>query len=273
MPAPAVPSAVADSNQSDSTAIISRRLRIASYNIQAGIDTGRFRHYLLHSWKHLLPDSRRINNLGRIADVLHDFDIVGLQEVDGGSLRSGFVDQTRYLAQQARFAWWYRQTNRRMGKISQHSNALLSRFQPDAISDHRLPGLPGRGALVVRYGRGESALHVCVLHLALGRRTRLRQVDFIAELLGDYRHVIVMGDMNCEYCSDEIDRLIRRAGLQGPEAGLPTFPSWRPSRPIDHILVSSGFTIENTRVLDCPFSDHLPITMDLSLPEQLRIAA
>ena len=214
-----------------------------------------------------------MHNLGRIAEALRGFDIVGLQEVDGGSLRSGFVDQPRYLAQQARFAHWYRQSNRRFGKISQHGNAVLSRFRPDAIIDHRLPGLPGRGALVARFGPEGQGLYVCILHLALSRRARLRQVEFVGDLLRAHPHVIVMGDLNCESASHEIKRLRDIAGLQAPADGLSTFPSWRPARHLDHILVSHGFRVDNVEVIDCPFSDHLPIFMDVALPDGLALAA
>ena len=47
-----------------------RRLRLLSYNIQAGVDTRRYRQYVTHSWKQLLPHRERINNLNRISAVL-----------------------------------------------------------------------------------------------------------------------------------------------------------------------------------------------------------
>ncbi|HHQ43077.1 MAG TPA: endonuclease, partial [Chromatiales bacterium] len=73
-------------------------LRLLSYNIQAGIGAGRYRDYLTGSWRHVLPDRRTLANLDAIARLLRRYDLVGLQEVDGGSLRSAFLDQARYLA-------------------------------------------------------------------------------------------------------------------------------------------------------------------------------
>ena len=32
-----------------------RRLKLLSYNIQAGVDTRRYHHYFTQSWKHVLP--------------------------------------------------------------------------------------------------------------------------------------------------------------------------------------------------------------------------
>ncbi len=80
-----------------------RPLQLLSYNIQAGIAGTRYRDYLTQSWQHVLPSARRMTNLDRIARLVSRFDIVGLQEIDAGSLRSGFVNQAEYLAQRAGF--------------------------------------------------------------------------------------------------------------------------------------------------------------------------
>ena len=248
------------------------RLRLLSYNIQSGLTTRKYSQYVTRSWKHLVPVPSRMSNLDAIARILTDYDFVGLQEVDAGSLRSGFVNQIKYLADQAGFAHVFDQSNRKIGMISQHGNAALSRVRPDAITEHKLPGLPGRGVLEVRLGSGPDALHVLILHMALSRRGRLRQIGFLAEQVSDYRHVILMGDLNCDSDSPEMAVLVDVARLREPAPGLCTFPSWRPSRQLDHILVSSSIEVEQVKVLDCAFSDHLPIAMAVRLPEQVRLA-
>ena len=40
-------------------------------------------------------------------------------------------------------------------------------------------------------------------------------------------------------------------------------------RSLDHILVSSELEIGSLGTLDLPFSDHLPVAMDIILPEPL----
>ena len=247
-------------------------LRLLSYNIQSGLSTRKYSQYLTRSWKHLVPVPSRMSNLDGIARILADYDLVGLQEVDAGSLRSGFVNQVKYLADQAGFAHVFDQSNRKIGMISQHGNAVLSRVRPDAIAEHKLPGLPGRGVLDVRFGSGPDALHVLILHMALGRRGRLRQIGFLAERVADYRHVILMGDLNCDSDSPEMAVLVETARLREPASGLHTFPSWQPSRQLDHILVSSSIGVEQVEVLDYAFSDHLPIAMAVRLPESVRLA-
>jgi endonuclease/exonuclease/phosphatase family metal-dependent hydrolase len=249
-----------------------RRLRLLSYNIQTGIATSRYRHYLTHSWKHVLPYPQRMDNLDRIAKLIGNYDIVGLQEVDGGSLRSGFINQTEYLALQAHFPYWYDQTNRNLGKLARHSTGFLSRFHPTDVTEVKLPGMiPGRGALVIRFGKGEESLLLLILHLALGKRARQRQLELVSELAHGYRHIIVMGDLNCRSGSDEFNWLLKNAELSEPMHGLHTFPSWRPQRSIDHILVSPTLNVENVHVLNYTFSDHLPIMMEVQLPETINL--
>jgi hypothetical protein len=72
-----------------------QHIRLLSYNVQAGISTARYRHYITHSWKHVLPHAQRFSNLDRIARLVKDYDIVGLQELDAGSLRSNNVNLTQ----------------------------------------------------------------------------------------------------------------------------------------------------------------------------------
>ena len=251
-----------------------RHLRLLSFNIQTGIATSRYRHYLTHSWKHVLPCAERLETLDRVAALASEFDIVGLQEADAGSLRSGFINQTEYVADRAAFPYWYDQTNRNLGHLAQHSIGLLSRFRPDEITEVRLPGMiPGRGALCVRFGQGQGALLLVIVHLALGARARARQFEALVDLIEGYPRVILMGDLNCRSESREMQWLLRRTDLIEPQPGLYTFPSWRPRRNIDHILVSSPIRVDSVRVLNHTISDHLPIAMDITLPAAAEAVA
>jgi len=256
----------------DTSAQPNRRLRLLTYNIQAGIATSRYRHYLTHSWKHVLPCPERRDNLDRIAQVVHHYDVVGLQEADAGSLRSGYINITEYIATRSGFPYWYDQTNRNFGVFAQHSMGILSRLRATEVSEQRLPGaIPGRGALIVRYGRGNDSLAMVLVHLALGRRARMSQMAFIGEISSEFRHVIVMGDLNCRSDSPELASLISKAGLCEPAHDLHTFPSWRPSRNIDHILVSPSIAVNAVSVLNYPLSDHLPIAMEVTLPDGVNL--
>ena len=249
-----------------------KRLRLLSYNIQIGITTRRYRQYLTHSWKHVLHHPQRFSNLDRIAQLMSEYDLVGVQEADAGSARSGFVNITEYLANAAGFPYWDDQTNRRIGQFARHSLGVLSRYKPSGITEHKLPGrLPGRGAMAVRFGDGEESLVVLIVHLALSRRGRLSQLDYLSDLINDYRHVVLMGDMNCRSDSQEIELLVNKTLMTEPLHGLHTFPSWRPKRNIDHILVTPTVEVGRAEVLNYPLSDHLPISMEVVLPESVEL--
>ena len=259
-------------NASEVEHVAERTLRLLSYNIQIGITTRRYRQYLTHSWKHVLHHPQRFNNLDRIAQLMSEYDLVGVQEADAGSARSGFVNITEYLANAAGFPYWDDQTNRRIGQFARHSLGVLSRYKPSGITEHKLPGrLPGRGAMAVRFGAGEESLVVLIVHLALSRRGRLSQLDYLGDLINDYRHVVMMGDMNCRSDSEEKELLVNKTLMSEPLHGLHTFPSWRPKRNIDHILVTPTVEVGRAEVLNYPLSDHLPISMEVVLPESVEL--
>lgn len=250
-----------------------QRLKLLSYNVQAGIYSRQYSDYFIHSWKHILPHPERLVNLTRVARLLHQFDLVGLQEVDAGSLRSDYIDQIQYLATHGGFPYWYRQINRNLGPFAQHSNGLLSRLRHDRITEHRLPGLPGRGVVVAELplSNGDT-LAVAILHLALGWRARHRQLDYLTMLADQYAYLIMMGDFNCGCASKSLQAMVRKTGMQGLDCELKTFPSWSPRHNLDHILVSRPLKVVAARVLDFAVSDHLPISMTVALPSGLQLA-
>ncbi len=108
-----------------------------------------------------------------------------------------------------------------------------------------------------------------MMHLALGARTRTRQLAYIRELIGDYRHQVLMGDMNTHAVDLLENSPLRDLGLMAPQVEA-TFPSWRPQRNLDHILLSSDLALERVDVLDQPISDHLPVSVEIRLPDNLR---
>ena len=155
------------------TATDKHRLRLLSVNIQAGSSTRRYSDYVTRSWSHALPSGNKRVSLDSIAKMAGEHDIVGLQEADPGSLRSGFTNQTHYLAEQGGFDYWSHQTNRNVGRVASSANGLLSKLEPMEVSDHALPGrIGGRGVLLARFGDGDEGLVVAVAHLSLGANSR-----------------------------------------------------------------------------------------------------
>lgn len=250
-----------------------QQIKLLSYNVQGGIYSRKYSDYVINSWKHVLPHSERLVNLTRIAQLIQQFDLVGVQEVDAGSLRSANVDQIQYLARQAAFPYWYRQVNRDLGPFAQHSTGLLSRLRAGQVTEHKLPGLPGRGAVVAEVPLADGgSLAIGIVHLALGWRARKRQLTYLAELADRHPLLVLMGDFNCGSNSRSLRAMIRCTGMQGLDRTLKTFPSWRPRHNLDHILVSAPLTILEAHVIDYPLSDHLPLSMTLRLPDGRHFA-
>ena len=249
-----------------------RGLKFLSYNIQVGIKTTKYRHYVTKGWKHVLPHESRNHTLRRIADVVADYDFVALQEIDAGSIRSGFINQVEYLAERAQFPYWYTQLNRDLGPLAQHGNGLLSRIAPAAMEDHRLPGaIPGRGAIVVRLPFAGASVLVVLLHLSLGERSRALQLEYVKGLIDGEEHVVLMGDMNSHLADLLFDSPLAETELRPAETVRPTYPSWRPALALDHVLVSPSLKIGDYQVLDCRLSDHRPISVTLTRTDAAQV--
>lgn len=249
-----------------------RPLRFLSFNIQVGIGTARYRHYVTKGWKHVLPHPGRHLNLERIAQVVADYDFVALQEIDGGSLRSNYINQVQFIAERARFPYWYTQLNRDLGPLAQHGNGLLSRVAPLEMQDHKLPGaIPGRGAIVARLPYGDESVMVVLLHLSLGERSRRLQLEYVRRLIQGEDHVVLMGDMNSHLPQLLFDSPLADTDLRPVGQVQPTYPAWRPLRALDHVLVSSRLMVSDYEVLDCCLSDHRPIAVTLDLADRASV--
>ena len=244
-----------------------RRLRLLSCNILAGASVQRYSEYFTRSLNAVLPGRSKLDNLDRLAEVLPQFDVIGLQEADAGSLRSGFLNQTRYLAETSGMPFWSHQPNRPVARLSHTANGLISRLEPSSVLDYPLPSrIPGRGALLARFGEGSDALAVMIAHLSLSATARARQLAFIAEVLQDYPHAVLMGDLNTDTDSAEMRHLFARSPLVPPMQATPTFPSWKPRKALDHILTSEALHLEKLWALPQAFSDHLPVAAEIRLP-------
>ena len=239
------------------------RLRLLSANIQAGSSTRAYRDYVTRSWSHVLPNGKRLN-LDSLAELASNYDLVGLQESDPGSLRSGFTNQADYLAERAHFPFWSHQPNRRISRIAGSGNALLSRVEPKELLDYALPGrIAGRGVLLANFGEGDQAWQLAITHLSLGVKSRQLQLGFLAELLSDSPRLVLMGDFNCDSDAPEMRALYRQTALEPPPHRVCTFPSWAPQRCLDHVLVG-GFKVLDYQALPAAGSDHMAVGVELA---------
>ncbi len=236
-------------------------LRLATFNIQVGIGSRKPRHLITHGWRYIMPHSQSLLNLDRIATLLAAYDIVAIQEADAGSFRTRYVNQAEYIAKKAGFPAWHSHIIGKTGRIARHTNSLLTRVPLTGIQHHCLPGSKhGRGLLETQIQINEKKVGIFITHLSLPRRNREQQIRHLIEKINQYDSVILMGDLNCEQGSREFMQLLRHTQLQKNPSSPASFPSWNPTRNLDHILVSKDLFLDELQALPHELSDHLPVS-------------
>lgn len=167
-------------------------------NIQVGFSICCYSDYVICSWLYVLLVGCKWSSLDVIVWFVSGYDIVGLQEVDLGSLCLGFINQIYYLVECVGFNYWSYQLNCCMGGVVFSVNGLFSWFELVEVQDYVLFGcIGGCGVLLVKFGDGFYGFVVVVVYLLLGINLCMVQLVFIVELLFDYFNVVLMGDFNC----------------------------------------------------------------------------
>jgi endonuclease/exonuclease/phosphatase family metal-dependent hydrolase len=246
-------------------------LRVATYNIHKGV-------------RGVGPRKRlEIHNLCLAVEAF-DADLVFLQEVRLFHTREarrfertsfGWPDegQAEFLAPNG-YETAYR-TNA-VTRHGEHGNALLSRWPigdvgHHDVSDHRFEQ---RGLLHVPVRWRGAAVHAVVVHFGLAHRSRVRQVQRLAEFIerevprGEM--LVVAGDFND--WGERLDPALADLGLQRAEAPggghgpAATFPSIAPVFALDRFYLR-GLGCRSTMVPRglswARMSDHLPLVAEL----------
>ncbi len=239
-------------------------MKLLTWNIQAGIGTGRYRDYLLHAHRQLIHTRSKTLALHNIARAIAPYDVVCLQEIDLGGRRAGYRNQVDAIAAQSGHAHIAVQQNRIVPGISRHGNAILSRYPLKLVQDLKLPGrVAGRGCLVVDI-EGAVRLRVACLHLSLGGPAQREQLAAIAQALRDAPAWVAMGDFNCSADSDTMAEFCATSGGVLPAVSPLTYPSWQPRHDFDHIV--SLVPLTQYRVEPARLSDHLPVSATVAAP-------
>ena len=127
--------------------------------------------------------------------------------------------------------------------------------------------IPGRGVIMAQYGKKEDPLVLVIMHLSLSDSAQRQQLSFVHELVSEFNHVVLMGDMNTHAEKILHDSPLQDAGLVALPGVSNTFPSWRPEKALDHILISRDLLVKRAEVVAFPISDHLPIALEFTLPK------
>lgn len=242
-------------------------MRLLVYNIRYGTGAGAaFERpapvgYLRSSTAHTEIISRFIAS--------HEPDIVGLVEVDGGSLRAGRVNQAERIAEQLGHQTAYlckyprRSLNHLVPILRQQGNALLSAVEAQEVRHHWFDRGVKRLVIEVRL----EQLSVFLVHLSLHFPHRQRQLRHLARLVeAADRPVLVTGDFNTLRGQHELAELRADCGLRSANLdGLPSFPSWAPKKELDFILYGEGIEVTGFEIPEVLHSDHLPLVCDFEL--------
>jgi endonuclease/exonuclease/phosphatase family metal-dependent hydrolase len=234
-------------------------VKLLTWNIQAGIGTGRALDYVIHAHRQLIHTRAKTQTLIAIARIIAPYDVVCLQEIDLGGRRAGFRSQLDTLLAFSGHAHVAVQHNRTVPGISRHGNAILSRYPLDHVRDIKLPGrIGGRGALIADV-LGPIRLTTACLHLSLGAAAQALQLAAIAERLRHAPAWVAMGDFNCTRTSAPLLGFCHATGAQAGGEPCATYPAWRPVRDFDHIVAGPGVPVGPQAALSAQLSDHLAI--------------
>jgi endonuclease/exonuclease/phosphatase family metal-dependent hydrolase len=235
------------------------------------------------------------DRLAAAAAGLGEVDVVALQEVDRGQLRSGEVDQTAVVAEAVGAVAWHFEPalfgEPGAGPVRFHAGGrdpggpaygigLVSRWPVSSWRVRRFPAapvslpllVPGSGlakiddepriAISATVELPSGPVRVVATHLSFVPGWNLAQ---LRTLLGDLDRephpVLLLGDLNLPHA---VVRRFRRWTPAGPAA---TYPSWRPRIQFDHVLLRrrDRWDLGSARAVPGELSDHRPLLVDLQV--------
>lgn len=242
-------------------------MQFLTYNIQAAIGAKHYWDYGINAHKQIMHTKQKSLSLIRIARLIKNYDIVCLQEVDLGGFRSGFNSQALQLQEYSKHPYMLSQTNRRVGKFSIHGNIILSHYPLRLIEDIPLPSrLPGRGVLIAEAEVQNIKCIIINTHLSLGIKDQTNQFKLISEKLKNYTNIIISGDFNCQPQTPHFQQFIKDAHLRAiTHEDSFTFPSWKPQKALDHIIVSPSISTWDYQILPQQYSDHLAVSTNIHI--------
>jgi endonuclease/exonuclease/phosphatase family metal-dependent hydrolase len=234
------------------------RLRVLTYNIHHGEGV-----------------DRKLD-LERIASVIRAVspDVVALQEVDHGTIRTNRVNQAEELSRLTEMQVIFGKNIDYEG--GDYGNAVLSKLPIQSHENILLPSLgqggEQRGLLVVEL-QTAAAGSILFVSTHLDHRPPDAERFASAQVINDRfarndeRPIILAGDLNATRDSRVLDRL-NEFWKNASDEETPTVPVTRPRRQIDYILFrpASRWRVIDVRVLDEQVaSDHRPLFAVLEL--------
>lgn len=243
-------------------------MRLLLYNIRYAVGGGASMHMPLPGAGYVLGNRSVLPELTTFIKSV-DPDIVGLIEVDTGSIRSRKVNQAEKIASDLSMNTSYetkygsKSLNQLLPIVRKQGNAFMAAARVHGETFHYFD--TGIKRLIIELEMREFA--VFLVHLSLKYRHRHLQLRHLYDLIEKTKKpVIVAGDFNTFWGENEIYLFKRAARLQSANVEcIPTYPSRAPRKELDFILFQEGINVTNFEVPQVRYSDHLPLVCDFDV--------
>jgi endonuclease/exonuclease/phosphatase family metal-dependent hydrolase len=243
-------------------------MRLLLYNIRYATGAGTNFHLPLPGAGYIKGSSRALR---QITDFIksEDPDIVGLVEVDSGSIRSRLVNQAEQIAEALGHYSVYQckygeeSIQKSLPIVRKQGNAFLAAPRVHGERFHYMS--TGVKRLIIELELENLA--VFLVHLSLKYRHRHYQLRHLHDLVrACTKPVIVAGDFNTFWGEHEIYLFMQAARLRSANVdSLPSYPSRAPRKELDFILYSDGIEVTDFRIPAIQLSDHLPLVCDFEV--------
>lgn len=243
-------------------------MRLLLYNIRYALGDSASLHMPLPGAGYVLGNQLM---LPRLTDFIRsvDPDIVGLIEVDTGSIRSRMVNHAEKIAADLGMNTSYetkygsKSLNQRLPIVRKQGNAFLAAPRVHGEKFHYFD--TGIKKLIIELEMEHFAIFL--VHLSLKYRHRHLQLRHLYDLIeATHKPVIVAGDFNTFWGENEMYLFLKAAGLKSANVErLPTYPSRSPRKELDFILYQDGIKVTGFDVPAVRLSDHLPLVCDFEV--------
>ena len=243
-------------------------MRLLLYNIRYAVGGGASMHMPIPGAGYVLGNQTVLPEITRFIKSV-DPDIVGLIEVDTGSIRSRKVNQAEAIAADLGMNTSYetkygeKSLNQILPIVRKQGNAFMAAQRVHGEKFHYFD--TGIKRLIIELEMSEVAIFL--VHLSLKYRHRHLQLRRLYDLVAATKKpVIVAGDFNTFWGENEIYLFMKAAGLHSANIeSRPTYPSRAPRKELDFILYQDGIDVTDFRIPDVRHSDHLPLVCDFDI--------
>lgn len=243
-------------------------MRLLLYNIRYAVGGGASMHMPLPGAGYVLGNQTVLGDITKFIKSV-DPDIVGLVEVDTGSIRSRKVNQAEKIAADLGMNTSYEtkygdnSLNKLLPIVRKQGNAFMAAPRVHGERFHYFD--TGIKRLIIELEMDDYAIFL--VHLSLKYRHRHLQLRRLYDLIQETeKPVVVAGDFNTFWGENEIYLFMKAAGLTSANTeGLPTYPSRSPRKELDFVLYQDGIKVTGFEVPEVRFSDHLPLICDFEL--------